>query len=306
MFAISERRACRALGQPHSSGRYLQKPSEAEERMTESIVSLATQHGRYGYRRIITLLQRGGWRVNHKRVERIWRREGPKVPQKHPKRARLWLNHGSCIRLRPRHPGHVWSYDFVADRTHPGQPQGGQRAASSNADRDRRACPGRRPGYTRECLAIRVGRGLTAETYRNAPGPSPGRADRVVLLARGTRAYPSGQWPGVHIPKDPTLAERAGDAHAIHRAGEPLGACPGRSPGNGYIESFNSKLRDELLNREIFYKLQEAQVLVERWRNQYNRRRPHSSLGNRPPATEAYPAPFLRSPVTAATAFGLT
>ena len=85
-----------------------------------------------------------------------------------------------------------------------------------------------------------------------------------------------------------------------------MGACPGRSPGNGYIESFNSKLRDELLNREIFYKLQEAQVLVERWRNQYNRRRPHSSLGNRPPATEAYPAPFLRSPVTAATAFGLT
>jgi len=127
-----------------------------------------------------------------------------------------------------------------------------------------------------------------------------------LFCSRGVpEAYPFGQWPGVHIPKDLALAQRAGDSHAIHRAGEPLGACPGRSPGNGDIESFNGKLRDELLNREILYKLQEAQVLIE-WRNQYNRRRPHSSLGNRPPAPEAYPAPFLRSPLTAATAFGLS
>ena len=124
IFAISERRACRALDQPRCSQRYAPLPSEAEERLTGSIVSLATQYGRYGYRRITTLLRWDGWQVNHKRVERIWRREGLKVPQKQPKRGRLWLNDGSCIRLRPRHAGHVWSYDFVADRTHPGLPPG--------------------------------------------------------------------------------------------------------------------------------------------------------------------------------------
>jgi transposase InsO family protein len=113
---------CRALGQPRSSQRYTPQLSEAEERLTESIVSLATKYGRYGYRRITTLLQWEGWRVNHKRVERIWRQEGLKVPQRQPKRGRLWLNDGSCIRLRPQHPGHVWSYDFVADRTHNGRP----------------------------------------------------------------------------------------------------------------------------------------------------------------------------------------
>lgn len=299
MFAISERRACRALGQPRSSQRYAPLPSEAEERLTESIVSLATQYGRYGYRRITTLLRWDGWQVNHKRVERIWRREGLKVPQKQPKQGRLWLNDGSCIRLRPRHPGHVWSYDFVADRTHNGRPLRMLTVIDEPARDEGLGTPGSAWRSAWEG-------GSRPKTYRNAPGPSPGRADGVVLLARGTRAHPFRQWPGVHIPKDPVLAERAGDTHAIHRAREPLGACPGRSPGNGYIESFNGKLRDELLNREIFYKLQEAQVLIERWRNQYNRRRPHSSLGNRPPAPEAYPAPFLRSPLAAATAFGLT
>jgi transposase InsO family protein len=147
-FAVSERRACRALGQPRSSQRYAPQASEAEERLTESIVSLATQYGRYGYRRITTLLQWDGWRVNHKRVERIWRQEGLKVPQKQPKRGRLWLNDGSCMRLRPEHPRHVWSYDFVADRTHNGRPLRMLTVIDE---------------YTRECLAIRVGRRLTAE-----------------------------------------------------------------------------------------------------------------------------------------------
>jgi len=113
---------CRALGQPCSSQRYTPQLSEAEERLTESIVSVATKYGRYGYRRITTLLQWEGWRVNHKRVGRIWRQEGLKLPQRQPKRGRSWLNDGSCIRLRPQHPGHVWSYDFVADRTHNGRP----------------------------------------------------------------------------------------------------------------------------------------------------------------------------------------
>ena len=85
--------------------------------LTRRIVELATEYGRYGYRRVTALLHREGWQVNHKRVERIWRQEGLKVPQKQPKRRRLWLNDGSCVRLRPSHRNHVWSYDFVADRT---------------------------------------------------------------------------------------------------------------------------------------------------------------------------------------------
>jgi putative transposase len=276
MFAISERRACRALGQPRSSQRYSPQTSEAEERLTESIVSLATQYGRYGYRRITALLRWEGWRVNHKGVERIWRREGLKVPQRQPKRGRLWLNDGSCIRLRPQHPGHVWSYDFVADRTHNGRPLRMLTVIDE---------------YTRECLAIRVGRRLKAEDVQECL--------TELFCARGTPKH-------IRSDNGPEFT-----SHRIRRWLNELGTQtlfiePGSPWENGYIESFNGKLRDELLNREIFYTLQEAQVLTERWRDQYNRRRPHSSLGNRPPAPEAHPAPFLGFPLTTAAAFGLT
>jgi putative transposase len=275
-FAVSERRACRALGQPRSSQRYAPQASEAEERLTESIVSLATQYGRYGYRRITTLLQWDGWRVNHKRVERIWRQEGLKVPQKQPKRGRLWLNDSSCMRLRPEHPRHVWSYDFVADRTHNGRPLRMLTVIDE---------------YTRECLAIRVGRRLTAEDVQECL--------TGLFCSRGMPKH-------IRSDNGPEFT-----SYRIRRWLSELGTRtlfiePGSPWENGYIESFNGKLRDELLNREIFYTLQEAQVLIERWRNQYNRRRPHSSLGNRPPAPEAYPAPFLGFPLTAAAAFGLT
>ncbi len=115
---VSERKVCRALGQPRSTQRYRPKIKDVEDRLIERMIELATKYGRYGYRRITALLQREGWEVNHKRVERLWRREGLKVPQKQPnKRKRLWLNDGSCIRLRPQFKDHVWSYDFVATRT---------------------------------------------------------------------------------------------------------------------------------------------------------------------------------------------
>ena len=118
---MSERRMYRVLGQPRSTQRYEPKGSEYEQILTDDIVRLASDFGRYGYRRITALLQRGGWKVNHKRVERIWRWEGLKVPGKQPKRARLWLNDGSCIRLRPDRPNHVWAYDFVLVRTQDGR-----------------------------------------------------------------------------------------------------------------------------------------------------------------------------------------
>ncbi len=144
-FSVSERFACRVLGQHRSTQRKVAKPREDEAALTADIIALAEQYGRYGYRRITALLRSAGWLVNTKRVERIWRREGLKVPARQPKRGRLWLNDGSCIRLKPERPNHVWSYDFVEDRTH---------------DRRKFRMLNVIDEFTRECLAIRVARKL--------------------------------------------------------------------------------------------------------------------------------------------------
>jgi putative transposase len=120
-LGVSERRACLVLGQHRSTQRKIPTRPDDEAALTADIIALATQYGRYGYRRVTAMLHRAGWAVNRKRVERIWRREGLKVPHKQPKRGRLWCNENSCIRLRPEHPNHVWSYDFVQHRTHNGK-----------------------------------------------------------------------------------------------------------------------------------------------------------------------------------------
>ncbi len=121
-FHVSERRACRAMQQPRSTQRYQRRAVDRDAPLTKRMVALATRYGRYGYRRIAVLLQQEGWQVNHKRVERLWRLEGLKVPARQPKRGQLWLNNGSCVRLRPEHRNHVWSYDFMQDCTHNGRP----------------------------------------------------------------------------------------------------------------------------------------------------------------------------------------
>ena len=118
---MTERRACRVLGQPRTTQRYQPILRDDEGPLTAAVVRLAGQYGRYGYRRVTALLRAEGWHVNHKRVERIWRREGLKVPKRQPKRGRLWLNDGSCIRLRAERRDHVWAYDFVHGRTHKGR-----------------------------------------------------------------------------------------------------------------------------------------------------------------------------------------
>ena len=120
-FGISERRACKVIGQVRSTQRYSPRERDDEQPLVKRIVELACEFGRYGYRRVTGLLRNEGWAVNHKRVERIWRLQGLKVPKKQPKRGRLWLNDGSCIRLRPQYRDHVWSYDFVAARTYDGR-----------------------------------------------------------------------------------------------------------------------------------------------------------------------------------------
>jgi transposase InsO family protein len=220
------------------------------------MIELAGQYGRYGYRRITAMLRREGWRVNHKRVERLWRREGLKVPAKQPKRRRLWLNDGSCVRLRPQHRDHVWSYDFVYARTHDGRPL----RMLTLIDE-----------FTRECLAIDVERRLTSEQVLERLSD--------LFVRRGVPQYiRSDNGPEFTALKVREWLERV-DVQTLFIE-------PGSPWENGYIESFNGKLRDELLNGEIFETLLEAKVLTERWRVDYNTIRPHSSLGYQPPAPE--------------------
>ena len=257
LLYISERRACRVLGQERATQRRRHKPGAEEDRLTKRMIELATRYGRYGYRRVTALLRDEGWKVNHKRVERIWRREGLKVPKKQPKRGRLWLNDGSCIRLRPGHKDHVWSYDFVMARTADG------RAFRILTMIDE---------YTRECLAMLVNRRITSldvieQLYD-------------LFLIRGVPEY-------IRSDNGPEFTAKA-IRKWLNRVGvKTLFIEPGSPWENGYIESFNGKLRDELLNYEIFTTLAEAKVLIEEWRREYNGVRPHSSLGYRPPAPEA-------------------
>ena len=258
IFQVSERKVCRALEQPRSTQRYISRRPNDEDSLTLRVVELAGQYGRYGYRRITALLQQEGWRVNHKRVERLWRREGLKVPAKQPKRGRLWLNDGSCLRLKPEFPNHVWSYDFVLERTHDG------RAFRILNVIDE---------YTRECLAVKVKRHLDHEDVQEC---------LTELFCE--RSVP------VHLRSDngPEFIANALREWLNKLSVKPLFIEPGSPWENGYVESFNGKMRDELLNREIFYTLKEAQVLIARWREEYNHFRPHSSLGYRPPAPQAW------------------
>jgi len=236
--------------------RHAVQPRDDEDALTRAIIQLASTYGRYGYRKIAGLLQNVGWPVNHKRVERIWRQEGLKVPQKQPKRGRLWSNDGSCVRLRPQHRNHVWAYDFMMDRTHDG------RAFRILTVIDE---------YTRECLDIVVGRRLTS-------------LDVIETLAKlfMRRGLPE------HIRSDngPELRAKAVQEWLSRLDVAPLFIEPGSPWENGYCESFNGRLRDELLNGEIFYTLQEAEILIENWRREYNEVRPHGSLDYRPPAPQ--------------------
>jgi transposase InsO family protein len=254
------------ISQARSTQRRDRPPPEEEQRLVRQMVELASEYGRYGYRRVTAMLRQEGWRVNHKRVERLWRIEGLKVPAKQPKRGRLWLADGSCVRLRPTFKGHVWSYDFVKDRTRDG------RAFRLLAIIDE---------YSRECLAMYVARsilsddvlGVLAQLFVERGAPHYLRSDNgSEFTANAVR-----EWLG-----------RVGVGTAYIEPGSPW--------ENGYVESFNGKLRDELLNREIFDTLLEAQVLVEQWRRHYNAVRPHSALGYRPPAPETV-LPWMRNVV---------
>ena len=230
------------------------KRADDEDALTFAIIELATRYGRYGYKRITVLLKADGWHVNHKRVARIWRREGLKVPVKQPKRGRLWLNDGSCVRLRPQHRNHVWAYDFVQDRTRDNR----KFRMLTVIDE-----------FTRECLAIKVKRRLNNQDVLDVLGD--------LMVQRGVPD---------HIRSDNGSEFRA---KALRKWLSNIGVKtlyiePGSPWENGYNESFNGRLRDECLKVELFNNLMEAKIIIEMWRRHYNTIRPHSSLGYRPPA----------------------
>jgi putative transposase len=217
---------------------------------------LASEYGRYGYRRIQSLLKDAGWDVGCDRVSRIWRREGLKVPRKQKPRGRLWLNDGSCIRLRPEGRNHVWSYDFVEAQTHNGR----KLRLLTLIDE-----------FTRECLALKVARRI------NSFGVIEALAD--VMIVRGVPQH-------IRSDNGPEMTAKVVRSWLAQVGAKTLYIEPGSPWENGYCESFNGKLRDELLNGEIFYSLKEAQVVIGQWRHHYNTIRPHSSLGYRPPAPQ--------------------
>ena len=252
----SQRRACRALRVCLNSVRYVPVKRKDEDEITARIIELATNYGRYGYRRITAMLKLE-YPINHKRVERIWREQGLKVPRKQPKKRRLWLNDGSCVRMRPEYRNHVWSYDFVEDRL-----RNGRKVRWLNILDE----------YTRECLASLPRRHWKHTDVMNVLSD--------LFIMKGTPAY---------------IRSDNGSEFTANKLLEWLKSLvvgtafiePGSPWENGYCESFNGKMRDEFLNRELFDTMFEAEVLTKLWVREYNTVRPHSSLGYKPPAPQA-------------------
>jgi putative transposase len=254
-FGVSQRRACRVLGQPRATQRQQpKKTKEGEERLVRRMLELVGKHPRYGYRRIWALLRREGFRVNRKRIWRLWRRQGLKVPRKQRKKRRLGCSANGCVRRRAEHKNHVWAWDFIHDRTSDGKSLKWLTLVDE---------------YTRECLILEVRRGMTAKVV-------------CAVLAAVVRERGA---PG-HVRSDngPEFIAAAIRVWMGEAGIETLYIEPGSPWENGYAESFNSKVRDELLNAEEFTSLLEARVLGKEWKQEYNHVRPHSSLGYRTPA----------------------
>ena len=218
---------------------------------------LVRRHPRFGYRRIWALLRAEGWKVNRKRVYRLWRKEGFKVPRRQHKKRRLGNSNGGILRHRPAYPNHVWSWDFVHDRDEGNRPLKWLTLVDE---------------YTRECLALEVARSMTASEVIDVLAQ--------VILIRGTPKF-------IRSDNGPEFIAVALRSYLEAANVGTLTIEPGSPWENGYAESFNGKLRDELLNAELFADLREARVLATHWQNEYNHRRPHSSLSYQTPAAFA-------------------
>jgi len=253
-FGASEPRACRVLGQPRSTQRQAPRPKGDEGRLLARVLELVRKYPRYGYRRIWALLRREGWRVNRKRVHRLWRPQEMKVPHNLRKKRRLGSSANGCARRPAGRKDHVWAWDFLHDRTSDG------RALKWLTLVDE---------YTHKCLAPEVERGMTARAV-------------VAVLAGVVRQ----RGAPAHIRSDngPEFNAKAVPAWVASADLEALYIEPGAPWENGYAESFNGKVRDELLNAEEFGSVSDAKMLAKEWRREYNHVRPHSSLGYRTPA----------------------
>jgi transposase InsO family protein len=254
---VSERRACEVMDQPRSTQRYVMKVRDDEAPLVKRMHEHVRRHPRYGYRRMWALLRGDGFRVNRKRVWRLWRKEGFKVPQKQRKKRRLGSSAGGVVRHRATHPDHVWCYDFVSDQTSDG------RTLKMLTIEDE---------YTRECLAIEVERSITRRDVIDTL--------RYLFEVRGVPEH-------VRSDNGPEFIARALRKWLSESGVETLYIEPGAPWQNAYGESFNGRLRDEVLNRELFSSLREAKVVLEDHRLEYNHRRPHSALGYQTPAAFA-------------------
>ena len=254
VLKVSERQACRALSVNRNTIRNVCSKVDKDAEIRDRIVKLVEDYGRVGYRMVTNMLRNQGEVINHKKVERIWQEEGLKRPKKQPKCKRLWLNDGSCIRLRATHKNHVWSYDFVEDRL-----SNGRKIRILNVIDE----------YTRECVAS-----LPRRSWKNA---AVVEVLAVLMFKHGVPEYiRSDNGTEFANKRIRTWLAKMGVLTAFIEPGSPW--------ENGYIESFNGRMRDEFLNGELFGNMYEAEVLIERWRRYYNEIRPHSALGGRPPA----------------------
>ena len=255
--AASQRRRCRVVGIGRSSVRYKARTVNRDDALTKELCRLARQHPRFGYRRMAALLRNSGWRVNDKRIARVWRQAGLKVPRKQVRKRRLGHSDNGCVRHRAERPNHVWSYDFVSDQTVDG------RSLRMLAVVDE---------YTRESLAIHCAKSIRA-------------TDVIDVLVRLFAQH--GMPEHIRSDNGPEFIAKVLQKLLKTLGIGPLYIKPGSPWENGYGESFNGKFRDELLDRELFSNLKEAAVIIERWRVQYNTVRPHSSLGYQTPAVYA-------------------
>ena len=254
---ISERRACRAVGQARSTQRYKAGKPGTDRPLVEAMLELAREHPRYGYRRIHAMLKDDGFRAGRDRVHRLWRLHGLRVPRRRIKRRRLGSSANGVVRHRAGRIDHVWTYDFVSDQT-----TDGRRLKILTVEDE----------FTRECLALEVGRTFTGRDVVDVL--------RELFLIRGTPKH-------IRSDNGPEFIAKTVRSWLEENGVGPLYIEPGAPWENGVGESFNGKLRDELLNGELFTSLLEARVVLGDYRGHYNHRRPHSSLGYMPPAAFA-------------------
>jgi len=249
----TQRRICTALDVPRSTVRYVPRVADLTKRLLQRMLELVGAHPRFGYRRIWAVLRQEGWRVNRKRVHRLWKQEGLRVPKKQRKRRRVGSSANACHLRRAERRNHVWSLDFAFDVTERGQ----QLKFLSVLDE-----------YTRECHGIEVARSLRSTHVQDV-------LERL-FDEHGTPEH-------IRADNGPELVAELLQAWLRRRGVAPLYIEPGAPWENGYGESFISRLKDELIDRELFTSLLEARVVTEDWRQAYNHDRPHGALGYRTP-----------------------